>query len=63
MAECIRCGKTLERDEIGLHKKLINRGAKEFMCLHCISKEFDCDEELLLKKIQDFKSTGCTLFV
>ena len=63
MANCIKCGKPLERDEIGLHKKLINRGSTEFMCLKCISKEFDCSEELLLKKIQDFKNTGCTLFV
>ena len=62
MANCIKCGKPLERDEIGLHKKLINRGSTEFMCLKCISKEFDCPEELLLKKIQDFKNTGCTLF-
>ena len=26
MAQCITCGKTLSNDEIGLHKKLVNRG-------------------------------------
>jgi hypothetical protein len=31
MDTCKVCGRTLDRDEIGLTKKLINRGATEFL--------------------------------
>lgn len=63
MAECFKCKKILTNDEIGLYKKLVNRGSKEFLCIDCLGREFDCSEELLRRKIQDFKDTGCTLFV
>lgn len=62
-AKCIRCGKPLEADEIGLHKKLINRGAKEFMCISCLSSEFGVPEDMLRKKIEEFRAMGCTLFL
>ena len=28
----MKCGKTLTNDEIGIHKKMINRGARQFLC-------------------------------
>ena len=34
---CRKCGKTLTYDEIGIHKKMINRGATEFFCLACLA--------------------------
>ena len=63
MAECKNCRRTLTSDEIGLTKKLINRGATEFYCIDCLADTFDCDTALLNKKIEQFRAMGCTLFV
>lgn len=63
MAACKQCGKELSRDEIGLHKKLVNRGAADFWCMTCLGAHFKVSEELLLAKIEQFKRDGCTLFV
>lgn len=62
MANCEKCGRPLTNDEIGLHKKMINRGATSFMCLSCLADFFDCEEQLLLKKITHFRNMGCMLF-
>lgn len=58
----MKCARELSGDEVGLHKKMINRGAAEFMCLSCLAKYFDCEEELLLKKAEQFRAQGCMLF-
>lgn len=60
---CIQCGSSVSGDEIGVYRKLINRGAKEFMCKHCLAEDLKCDVELIDKKIAQFKEQGCTLFV
>lgn len=60
--KCYQCGKALTHNEIGLHKKLVNRGAQKFLCITCLGKEFRVSEELLLQKIEDFKQMGCLLF-
>lgn len=62
MEKCFKCGKPLSADEIGLHKKLINRGAEKFMCIECLSNFYNCSTELLYKKIEQFRLAGCTLF-
>ncbi len=62
MAECMKCGKTLTADEIALHRKLFNRGAKRFLCIRCCSEHFDVPVPLLEQKIKYFRETGCTLF-
>ncbi len=62
MSRCVKCGRELVPDEIGLHKKLIHRGASEYMCMTCLARFFDCSEELLQKKILRFREMGCTLF-
>lgn len=62
MAVCKQCARPLTGDEIGLTKKMINRGATEFMCLTCLCGFFDCDEALLLRKIEEFRKMGCMLF-
>lgn len=59
---CIKCGKTLSGNDVGLTKKLINRGSTEFMCIDCLAEKFNCSRELLEKKIEQFKASGCTLF-
>ncbi|MBO5200253.1 MAG: hypothetical protein J6B93_03125 [Clostridia bacterium] len=62
MAECKNCGKVLRHNEIGLHKRMINRGAESFMCIGCLAEYFGCSTEMLEKKIIHFKNQGCLLF-
>lgn len=62
MSNCKKCGKELSGNDIGLTKKLINRGSTEFLCIDCIAEKFGCTKELLEEKIRQFKESGCTLF-
>ena len=62
MSNYKKCGKELSGNDIGLTKKLINRGSTEFLCINCIAEKFDCTKELLEEKIRQFKESGCTLF-
>ena len=62
MAECKQCGGVVTGDEIGLTKKLINRGAEEFMCVDCLAAYFRVTPDLLREKIEQYRSMGCTLF-
>lgn len=62
MSYCKKCGKELSGNDIGLTKKLINRGSTEFLCIDCLAEKFDCTKELLEEKIKQFKASGCTLF-
>ena len=59
---CIKCQKPLTKDEIGLHKKLFNRAATEYMCINCISSYIEVPTDILENKITEFKNAGCTLF-
>lgn len=59
---CLNCKKVLSADEIGLHKKIINRGSSEYMCIDCMSKHFNVSVKMLEEKIRQFKDMGCTLF-
>lgn len=61
-AKCIKCSKLLGKDEIGIYKKLVNRGAREFMCMACLSRYFKVDEKLIREKAEFFKKQGCALF-
>ena len=58
----MKCGAELCNDDIGITKKLINRGATEFMCIHCIAEYFGVSEELISKKIEEYRAYGCSLF-
>ncbi len=61
---CQYCSSTLDKDAIGLNKKLFEPMTKEnrYMCLSCVAKYLDCTEEDLKEKIEDFKAQGCKLF-
>lgn len=59
---CIKCGKTLDNDDIGATKKFINRGAEKFMCVPCLALHFNVSEELIRKKIEEYRAYGCSLF-
>ena len=51
MLTCITCGRPLEKDEVALTKKLINRGATQYLCIDCLAKKFEVTREDLEKKI------------
>ncbi|MFA6730731.1 MAG: hypothetical protein WCR95_07020 [Eubacteriales bacterium] len=59
---CYSCGAELGSDDIGAHKKLVNRGAEKFLCLSCLAGFFGVDEVLIKKKVEEFKKAGCALF-
>lgn len=59
---CIDCEKPLEKNEIGLNKKLLGDSSKYCYCLHCLANFLDVTEEELKNKIEDFKAEGCKLF-
>lgn len=60
---CAACGKTpLTRDEIGLTKKLISRGAADCYCLDCLARRFRVERGQLIQMAEAFRANGCTLF-
>jgi hypothetical protein len=60
--KCVICGKSLKKDWIALHKKLLDTEAKEFQCIECLADTLCCDVCDLEIKIEEFKEAGCTLF-
>lgn len=62
MSVCINCGKELSPTDIGLTKKLINRGATKFMCKKCLAHKFNVTESRLDEKVAEFRAAGCLLF-
>ena len=62
--KCHYCETKLDRDTVGLNKKLFESQAKQgrFMCLACMAEVLECTEEDLRDKIEDFKREGCRLF-
>lgn len=63
MERCISCGRELTFNEIGAHKKFVNRASTSFLCKTCLAKKLDVSEDLIDRKIEGFKRQGCTLFV
>lgn len=62
MPVCKTCGKELLPDEIAITKRLINRGATEFLCIDCLAAYFRCDRSLILERIRYYREMGCSLF-
>ena len=59
---CRLCGAPLTPDEVGLTKKLINRGSTEFLCYGCMSQHFAVSVDVLRRKVEEFREMGCLLF-
>ncbi|MBB2184052.1 hypothetical protein H0486_14320 [Lachnospiraceae bacterium MD1] len=59
---CMQCNKKLERDEKAIYRRLVNRGAREYLCIPCLARYFKCSEEDIKKRIVQLKAMGCTLF-
>ena len=62
MPSCEKCGAALSNTEIALHRKLVNRGAKTFLCYDCLGKAFKLSRRELDELAVRFKKAGCTLF-
>lgn len=60
---CISCGLgNLNKDTIGINKKLLGERIDKFYCLDCLAGYLDTTVEELLEKIEEFKEDGCKLF-
>jgi uncharacterized protein YlaI len=61
--DCIACGKKhLDKNTIGINKKLLGSKIKNFYCMDCLADYLDTTVEDLEDKIEEFKDEGCTLF-
>ena len=47
----MKCGRELTSTEIALHRKLVNRGAAEFMCISCLAENFMVSEEAIRENV------------
>lgn len=62
-AKCVICGKPdLNKDTIGINKKLLGTGVENYYCMDCLAEYLGCTVQDLLDKIEEFKDEGCTLF-
>ena len=63
-ANCIACSrKNLDKDTIGINKKLLGTDVKNIYCMDCLAEYLGCTIQDLLDKIEEFKEEGCTLFI
>ena len=61
--DCIACRKpNLDKDTIGINKKMLCTEIKTFYCMECLADYLGCSVDDLLEKIEEFKDEGCTLF-
>jgi uncharacterized protein YlaI len=61
--KCYLCEAMLNKDAIGLNKKLLDKSISRFMCIDCLAAHLDVTVEELKVKIEEFKDQGCTLFL
>ena len=60
---CAGCGKTpLDKDEIGITKKLLGKNVQTLYCLPCLALFLEVEEQDILDKSEVFKEEGCRLF-
>ena len=63
MTDCIMCGKNdLEKNTIGINKKLLGKKIANFYCMDCLADYLNVTVEELMDKIEEFKEEGCKLF-
>lgn len=60
---CVSCGKeALEKNEIGINKKLLGAQVESFYCMDCLADYLGVSVQDILDKIEEFKDQGCKLF-
>lgn len=60
--KCIQCQKEIAEIDIAISKLFLSKGATEFSCIDCLSRQFKVSKELLLEKARKRKQLGCLLF-
>ena len=61
--ECVSCWKeALEKNEIGINKKLLGEQITAFYCLVCLADYLGVSVQDIMDKIEEFKDQGCKLF-
>lgn len=61
--KCISCGKyPLDKDELGVNRKLLGRNITAFYCLDCLADYLEVSVRDIQNKIEEFKAEGCKLF-
>lgn len=62
--ECVICGKDdLDRNTVGINKKLLGTDIKNFYCMDCLAEYLECTVNELVEKIEEFRAEGCKLFL
>ena len=61
--KCYICEAELDKNAIGLNKKLLGRNIIRYSCYSCLANYLDVTTEELLAKVEEFKTQGCTLFL
>ena len=62
--KCVACGKEgLNKDTVGINKKLLGNKVETFYCMDCLAGYLDTTTEELLEKIEEFRDEGCKLFL
>lgn len=60
---CSICGKpALDKNTIGINKKLRGEKTEVYFCLECLAENLGCDVQDIIDKIEEFKNEGCKLF-
>ena len=63
MSDCVICGrKHLDKDTVGINKKLLGEDIRNYYCMDCRAEYLGCTVQELLDKIEEFKEEGCKLF-
>jgi len=60
---CVICGKgNLDKNTIGINKKLLGTNIENFYCIDCLADYLGCTSQDIIDKIEEFKDEGCKLF-
>lgn len=63
VVNCFACGKKqLDKNTVGINKKMLGNGIKTFYCMDCLADYLGTTTEELMEKIEEFKDEGCKLF-
>ena len=60
--KCCLCESRLDKDCIGINKKLLGRRITRFLCIKCLATHLDIDVEDIYARISEIKDQGCALF-
>ena len=55
---CRECNSALLDDDIAIYRKLIYRGADEFLCIDCLGKQLGCTRDKIEQLIKYYRESG-----